>query len=51
MPQIPEPPFFGLRLSVFNSFVSTKIYDNRHNFDNDRVNCPLLDGDDPRRPS
>ena len=36
-----ETSFFGLRLSVFNSLVSTKIYDNRHDFDNDRVNCPF----------
>ena len=46
-----EAPFLDLHLSVSNGFVSTKIYDNRDDFDFDIVNFPFLDGDVPRRPS
>ena len=46
-----EAPFFDLHLSIFNGFVSSKIYDKRDDFDFDiRVNFPFLDGDVPRRP-
>ena len=34
-----------------NSFVSSKIYHKRDDFDFDIVNVPFLDGDVPRRPS
>ena len=44
-----EVPFLDLHLS--NGFVSSKIYDNRDDFDFDIVNFPFLDGDVPRRPS
>ena len=40
-----------LHLSISNSFVSSKIYDKRDDFDFDIVNFPFLDGDVPRRPS
>ena len=38
-------------LSISKSFVSSKIYDKRDDFDFDIVNFPFLDGDVPRRPS
>ena len=38
-------------MSIHNDIVSTKIYDNRDDFNFDIVYCPLLDGDVPRRPS
>ena len=43
---------FGLRLSIHNDTVSTKIYDLRDDFDFDLdiVNFPFLDGDVSRRP-
>ena len=40
-----------LNLSIHNGTVSTKIYDERDNFDFDIVNLPFLDGDVPRHPS
>ena len=46
-----EAPFLELHLSIFNGFVSSKIYDKRNNFDFEIVNFPFLDGDVPRRPS
>ena len=44
-----ENPFLDLHLSISNSFVSSKIYDKRDDFDFDIVN--FLAGDVPRRPS
>ena len=46
-----EDPFFDLNLSISNGFVSSKIYDNRDDFDFDVVNFPFLDGDVPRSTS
>ena len=48
-----EAPFLDLHLSIFNGFVSSKIYDKRDDFDLkfDIVNFAFLDGDVPRRPS
>ena len=46
-----EAPFLDLHLSIFNGFVSSKIYDKRDDFDFDIVNFPFLDGDVPHRPS
>ena len=46
-----EVPFLDLHLSISNGFVSSKIYDNRDNFDFDIVNVPSLDGDVPRSTS
>ena len=46
-----ETPFLDLHLSILNSFVSSKIYDKRDDFDFDIFNFPFLDGDVPRRPS
>ena len=43
-----ETPFLDLHLSISNKFVSSKIYDNRHEFDFDIVNFPFLYGDVPR---
>ena len=41
-----------LHLSISNGFVSSKIYDIKHDdFYFDIVNFPFLDGDVPRRPS
>ena len=40
-----------LHLSISIGFVSSKIYDNRDDFDFDIINFPFLDGDVPRRPS
>ena len=34
-----------LHLLISNSFVSTKIYDKRDDFDSEIVNFPFLDGD------
>ena len=50
MLQIPKS-VLDLYISVFNGFVSTKIYYNRDDFDFDIENSPDLDGDVPRRPS
>ena len=38
-------------LSIAIGFVSSKIYDNRDDFDFDIVNLPFLDGNVPRRAS
>ena len=46
-----EAPFLDLHLSIANGFVSSKIYDERDDFDFDTVNFPFLDGDVPRRAS
>ena len=46
-----EALYFDLHLSIFNGFVSSKIYDKRDDFHFDIVNFPFLDGDVPRRPS
>ena len=46
-----EAPFLNLHLSISNGFVSSKIYDNRDDFDFDIVNFSFLDADVPRRPS
>ena len=46
-----EAPFLDLHLSIFNGFVSSKIYDKHDDFDFDIVNFPFLDGDVPRHPS
>ena len=40
-----------LHLSISNGFVSSKIYEQRDDFDFDILNFPFLDGDVPRRPS
>ena len=44
-----EAPFLDLNLCISNGTVSTKIYDERDDFD--IVNFPFLDGDVPRRTS
>ena len=44
-----EDPFFDLHLSIYNGFVSSKIYDKRDGFDFDIVNFPFSDFDFPRR--
>ena len=46
-----EAPFLDLHLSVANGFVSSRINDNRNDFDFDIVNFPCLDDDVPRRAS
>ena len=46
-----EAPFRDLHLSISNGFVSSKIYDQRDDFDFDIVNFPILDGDVPRSTS
>ena len=46
-----EAPFLDLHLSISNRFVSSKIYDERDDFNFDIVIFPSLDGDVPRRPS
>ena len=46
-----EAIFLDLYLSVSNGFVSSKIYDNRDDFDFDIVNFPFLDGDVPHSTS
>ena len=40
--------FLDLHFAISDSFVNTKIYDKRVDFDFDIVNFPFLDGDDPR---
>ena len=40
-----EASFVDLHLSISNGFVSSKIYDERDDFDFDIVNFPFLDGD------
>ena len=46
-----EAPFFNYHQSIYNGFVSSKIYDKRNDFEFDIVNFPFLDGDVPCRPS
>ena len=46
-----EAPFLDLHLSISNEFVSSKIYDKRHDFDFDIVKFPFLNGDVPRSTS
>ena len=46
-----ETAFLDLHLSISNDIVSTKIYDNRDEFDFEIVNFPFLDGDVPRSTS
>ena len=46
-----EAPFLDLHLSISNGFVSSKIYDNRDDFDFDIVSFPFLNGDVPRSTS
>ena len=46
-----EAMFLDLNLSVTNSIVSSKIYDNRDDLNFEIVNSPFLDGDDRRSPS
>ena len=46
-----ETPFLDLHLSISNGFVSSKIYDNRDDFDFVIVNFPFLDGVVPRSTS
>ena len=46
-----EAPFLNLHLSIYNAFVSSKIYDKRDDFDFDTVIFPFSDGDVPRCPS
>ena len=46
-----EAPFLDLDLSITNGIVSTKIDDNRDDFNFEIVNFPFLDGDVPRSPS
>ena len=43
--------FLALHLSIFIDIVSTKIYDERDDFDFEIVNFPVLDGDVPRSTS
>ena len=46
-----EAPFSDLNLSITNGIVSSKIYDNRADFNFEKVNFQFLDGDVPRSPS
>ena len=46
-----EAPFLDLNLSLTNGIVSSKIYDERDDFNFEIVNFPFLDGDVPRSPS
>ena len=46
-----EALFLDLNLSITNGIVSSKIYDNRDDFNFEIVNFPFLDGDVPRSPS
>ena len=46
-----EAAFLDLHLSISNDIVSTKIYDNRDDFDFEIVNFPFFDGDVPRSTS
>ena len=46
-----EASFLDLHLSISDSFVKTKIYDKRDDFDLDMVNFPILDDDVPRSTS
>ena len=46
-----DAPFLNLHPTISNGFDSSKINDNRDDFDFDIVNFPFLDGDVPCRPS
>ena len=46
-----DAAFLDLNLSIHNDTVSTKIYDQRDDFNFDIFNFPFLDSDVPRRPS
>ena len=46
-----EAALIDLHLSISNDIVSTKIYDNRDEFDFEILNFPFLDGDVPRSTS
>ena len=46
-----DASFLDLHLSISDSFVKTKIYDKRNDFDFDIVNFPFLDGDVPHSTS
>ena len=46
-----EAPFLGLNLSITNGVVSSKIYDERDDFNFEIVNFPFFDGDVPRSSS
>ena len=46
-----EAPIVDLNLSVTNGIISSKIYDNRDDFNFEIVNFPFLDGDVPGSPS
>ena len=47
-----EAPFLDLHLSIFDGFISCRIYDDkRNNFDFEIVKFLYLDGDVPRRAS
>ena len=45
-----EAPFLDLNLSITNGIVSSKIYDNRDDFNFEIVNFPFLDEDVPHSP-
>ena len=47
---VTEAPFLDLHLSISNGFVSSKIYDERDDFDFNIVNFPFLDGKFPILP-
>ena len=49
--ELPKASFWGLYLSILNSFVKTKIYDKRDDFDFDFGNFAFLDGDVSRSTS
>ena len=46
-----EAAFLDLHLFISNWFVSSKIFDNRDDFDYDIVNFPFVDDDVPRSTS
>ena len=46
-----EAPFLDLNLSITNCIISSKIYDERDDFNFEIVNFPFLDGDVHRSPS
>ena len=50
MSQIPRPQFW-IYINISDSFVKTKTFDKRDDFDFDSVNFPFLDGDVPRSTS
>ena len=50
-PSETEAPFLDLHLSIFDGFISCKIYKKRDDFDFEIVNCPNTDGYVPHRAS